>query len=147
MSKRPLDLFKELHVEIVELNNVQSKAYMYEWFDKIVPADKKQQAFECYCFSKDGFCGYLWHVFSYELLEHLQSNNARRAFDKTKKQNVVLISSLDDKVFLIKDATLIKSTAIDEMDDVILTSSDFKWTYAKTHERNLGPYFFSGCTV
>ncbi len=147
MSKRPSILLKEFHVEFIELNNGQSKAYMYEWFEKIVPADKKQKALECYCFSKDGYCGYLWHVFSFGLLEHLQANDARRAFDETKKQNVVLVSSLDDKVFLIEDAASIKSTAIDEIDDVILTSSDFKWTYAKTHERNLGPYFYSGCRI
>ncbi len=139
MSKR---LLNEMHVGFVELNDKQSEAYMYEWFDKIVPADKKQKALECYCFSKDGYCGYLWHVFSYGLLEHLQDNDARRAFDKTRKRDVVLIASFDDKVFLIKDAASIKSSAIDRMDDVILTSADFQWIYAKTHERDLGPYFY-----
>jgi hypothetical protein len=44
--------------------------------------------------------------------------------------------------FYILNASALTASDLDKINDVVLTSTDFKWAYAKTHEPELGPYFF-----
>ena len=43
--------------------------------------------------------------------------------------------------YRISDASKITSEHLETLFDVILTSHDFAWTYAKISEDNAGPYF------
>ncbi len=87
---------------------------------------------------------YLWHVFSFELLDKnafLTGDSARKAYDKTDKHNATYIEWFEDDE--AKDLTqeLRTAKALDEMTEVYVVASDFSWTYIKTHESMCGPYF------
>lgn len=86
----------------------------------------------------------LWHVFSFELLDpkkFLIGDEAKAAYDKINKQGALYIEWFKDKT--IKEMTLELNTAsaLDKLVEVYVVSSDFSWTYIKTHESTCGPYF------
>ena len=87
---------------------------------------------------------YLWHVFSWELLEKkvfLSGDSARQAYDQTDKHNALYIDWFEDDE--TKKLTEILSTAkaLDEMIEIYVIASDFSWTYIKTHESMCAPNF------
>ena len=53
-----------------------------------------------------------------------------------------LLSNWDNTGYYVPDAAELSALCLEEITDVVLTSKDFKWTYAKTHESDLGPYFY-----
>jgi hypothetical protein len=140
MDEKMLEHFRNLDIGAVELSGAQIKKFIDEWFNRIVPRDMHERAADL-CFLKDDKMGYLWHVFSYEMVDCIQSDEARRAYDKTERKEAILWS-WDARAFFIKDASGLNSVILDDMIDVIITSHDFQWTYAKTHEGYCGPYFY-----
>ena len=36
----------------------------------------------------------------------------------------------------------LKAETLEKFTDVIVTSANFAWTYCKTHESDIGPYFY-----
>ena len=87
---------------------------------------------------------YLWHVFSWELLDKkvfLTGNSARKAYDKIDKHNALYIDWFEDNETKNLTAKLSTANALDEMTETYVIASDFSWTYIKTHESMCGPYF------
>ncbi len=87
---------------------------------------------------------FLWHVFSYELLDEeafLTGDNAREAYDAIDKHNAICIEWFQDDE--TKELTLKYSTAksLDKLTEIYVAAPDFSWTYIKTHESMCGPYF------
>ena len=87
---------------------------------------------------------YLWHVFSWELLEDnrfLMGDQAREAYDEIDKRGAIYIEWFEDEK--THDITRNLNTALDldKKVEVYVVASDFSWTYIKTHESMCGPYF------
>ena len=87
---------------------------------------------------------YLWHVFSWELLDKkafLTGDSARKAYDETDKHTALYIAWIEDDE--AKDLTkeLATANALDNMTEIYVVAPDFSWTYMKTHESMGGPYF------
>ena len=139
---RTIKILKKKYVKFDKLSSKQIEEREQEWFERFVPDEKQARAIECYCFPRDGYSGYLWHVFSYELLPYLKMGDARNAFKDVDRHEAILLSNWDGTGFIIHDASLLSDEDIDEMEDVIITDIDYHWTYIKTHESNLGPYFY-----
>lgn len=119
--------------------------YKKSWVEQLVPPEKQEKAAECYLLpGEDGYSDYLWHAFSFELVDALCGDAARTAFDEAAKGSAVLISAWDEAGYLISDSSRLTAAVLDEIIDVVITDSDFGWTYAKPHEEYLGPYFFRG---
>lgn len=140
-----ISCLKEAGVSIVELTFLDEEGYKREWFSRVVPEDKRQKATESNCFDTDGCSGYLWHVFSYNVLEHIEGVHAKKTFDKFPKQEAILLANWGDVDNItscrLKNISNITATDLDILHDVILTDINFEWTYAKTHEKGCGPYF------
>ena len=87
---------------------------------------------------------YLWHVFSWELLDKkvfLTGNSARKAYDQIDKHNALYIDWFEDAETKNLTAKLSTAIALDEMTEIYVVAPDFSWTYIKTHESMCGPYF------
>ena len=88
---------------------------------------------------------YIWHIFSWELLDehkYLNGEEAKKAYDKEDKSDAIYIEWFEDDE--TKDITweLSSAKALDKLVEVYVVAKDFSWTYIKTHEGNLcGPYF------
>ena len=87
---------------------------------------------------------YLWHVFSWELLDKkvfVSGDSARQAYDQIDKLNALYIDWFGDDETKKLTPKLSTAKALDEMTEVYVIASDFSWTYIKTHEGMCGPYF------
>lgn len=87
---------------------------------------------------------YIWHIFSWELLnenQYLIGEKAKEAYDKIGKKDAIYIEWFEDKHTkdLICDLTTAKE--LDDFVEIYVVGKDFKWTYIKTHESMCGPYF------
>lgn len=89
------------------------------------------------------FNQYLWHIFSYHKLEHLEREEAREAFNKIKKGECYIFYQNDDEALYIKNASKIRAEDFDMEQDVYIVDKKFTWTYVHTHEEFCGPYFHS----
>ncbi|MBQ9806010.1 MAG: DUF4275 family protein [Clostridia bacterium] len=87
---------------------------------------------------------YLWHVFSWELLEEkkfLVGDQAGAAYDKADKRGAIYIEWFQDEKTHDITWDLNTADALDNMVEVYVVARDFSWTYIKTHEGMCGPYF------
>lgn len=71
-----IDRLHRNDIGFMELTPQEIESHRQEWFINFVPSDKRAIALNSYCFDNDGCCGYLWHVFSYEILNCLVGDKA-----------------------------------------------------------------------
>lgn len=117
-----------------------------EWdnhFDCLV-SDEAKQAAKYYSNQ------FRWHLFSFELLPAIQGDQARAAFNESKKGELYLFFDYADETYRVKNAHLLTADDIEALrENSSLNLSDMyfydplnKWTYIKPHEEYCGPYFF-----
>lgn len=90
---------------------------------------------------------YIWHIFSWNLLEpesFLTGDDARSAYDNVDKSDCLFCDMFGPNG--VTDQLLDEYSSSKEIDSKItelyVISSDYSWTYIKTHENDLcGPYF------
>ena len=87
--------------------------------------------------------GYLWHIFSYDLVPCLSGDNARKALAELPDTGCYRFY----KEYPPQDQPRIKAISMAEVSslpddlDWYLVDKDFAWTYVHTHEEDCGPYF------
>lgn len=91
---------------------------------------------------------YLWHIFSFEFVECLKGNEARRAFDELEYERAIRFydgysSGHSNSISDVAEVGRLTSKDLDDdrHSDVYVTAEDFSWTYVRTHEDMCGPYF------
>lgn len=87
---------------------------------------------------------YIWHVFSWELLDEAKfsvGDSAKDAYNKIDKDNAIYIDWFSDDGVKALTQELSTAEALDQMTEVYVAAPDFSWTYIKTHEIVCGPYF------
>lgn len=88
---------------------------------------------------------HLWHLFSHDLVPHLEGDEARDAFDQEDYAEAICF--YDGYAGHIEDASEIEKLYAEDIDDddgydIYIVAKDFSWTYVRTHERDYcGPYF------
>lgn len=136
-------LLERLGIAYAPMTEKQISEHKQAWVHRFIPLEKQQKAKECYCLPTDSGCSdYLWHAFSFELLDGLCGDEAQIVLGTVQINEAILLSNWEDVGFHIPDASALTAQLLEMIDDVVLTSADFNWTYAKTHESELGPYFF-----
>lgn len=113
------------------------------WEDKFACNLSKHEREEIYMVNIDGFCGYLWHIFSYGKIKHYSREEANKLFDNIDKKFCYIFYQHEDDVLIIENANnFCADDLVNEM-DIYVVNKDFSWTYVRTHERDFGPYFVS----
>ena len=90
---------------------------------------------------------YIWHVFSFPLLEYntlLTGDEARKAFDKIDKSNCICCDMFGTEGVTDTLAPDCCTAATIDLRyrEFYVVASDYSWTYIRTHEDGLcGPYF------
>ena len=86
----------------------------------------------------------LWHLFTWGEVTCLQGDEARKAFDELQYDTAIRFydgyAGHIEKVSVI-DKISAKKVDKDKKSDVYIVAKDFSWTYVRTHETGLGPYF------
>lgn len=89
----------------------------------------------------NGACGYLWHLFSYEKTDCYTNNEAESAFDLVEKDSCYVFYQHSDYALIIEDASQLKANLFNNEEDIYIVDKQFHWTFVRTHESYLGPYF------
>lgn len=89
------------------------------------------------------FSDFLWHSFSYGVLDGLIGPKARAAFTRKKKQRAYIFYQHRDSTYLVDHIETLKSRDFDLEDDIYIMDEGLEWTYVNTHESQCGPYFFT----
>jgi hypothetical protein len=136
---RQIELLKDKGILITELEN-KGGELREQWEEAFAKHLGKSQK------SKIHFNQYLWHVFSFEKIDCLDSQDAIDAFNQLKKKECYIFYQGDENALMIKNANRIKAEDItnkmeEYIDDVYVVDKDFTWTYVHTHESFCGPYF------
>ena len=86
----------------------------------------------------------LWHLFTWGNVSCLQGDDARKVFDELQYDTAIRFydgyAGHIEKVSVI-DKISAKKVDKDRESDVYIVAEDFSWTYVRTHEEWLGPYF------
>lgn len=135
------------------LNDKETKEYKKLWIDSILPKNVSASIKEkAYSVCTD--CGdYLWHLFSFELVETME--NPTDEFNKLRKKNCTLVFESNNFITVkLKNAEDLEEQDIIDFCksvsgwaccDFVITADDFSWSYSRTHEDyedGFGPYFY-----
>lgn len=85
---------------------------------------------------------FLWHACSYKKIDLLENDEAREAFNKAIKKEVIGFYQNENDVLNFRDGSILKDSDFDLEEDIYVMDADYKWTYIVTHEKEqCGPYF------
>lgn len=142
-TKRELEsVFRKLSISFVPLTEKEIKTYRKNWLKAYAPADLSMRKLWKTCFQHRGSSGFLWHIFSFEILECEEGEKADKLFETSDKSNCVFVSNLNDIAYKLEQAEALNREVLGEFCDWTFTAADFSWTYSKTHEDCCGPYFY-----
>ncbi len=122
---------------------MDSSDFYFEWLRGFAAGISKEDIGKYVVATGD----YLWHVFSWDLIDakdYLQGQAARDAYDRVNKENAVYVDWFGEDQ--VKPVTKEVSTAkaLEHFTEVYVAGDGFSWTYIKTHEGDrCGPYFYS----
>lgn len=84
----------------------------------------------------------LWHVFSYEMVDCEEDDDARETFDAIARDECYLFDEGHGGTpAFVKVRPKPTATQMDREADLYAVALDFSWTYVRTHEDVYGPYF------
>ena len=134
------DLLKSKNIKVTEIP-YWGIYFRNRWEERFVFHLSQLQKEEIHLYGNRYFCGYLWHVFSYDRRPHLYAHEAIQAFNEVKKAKCYIFYQHSADVILVEQADVLEAANFTEEDDVYIVDEAFTWTFVVTHERDYGPYF------
>ena len=117
------------------------KTEFYDKWLKSFANGVSEEAIQKYVVSTGNF---LWHVFSWKLLNeksYLSGEHAKDAYNNIDKKDAVCLMWFEDDETKSLVPAMYTAEALEEWNEVYVAAPDFSWTYMKTHECTCGPYF------
>lgn len=133
-----MDLVDKLRlrsISIEVLDNV-GKELREQWEEKFTGNLSNTQK------SKIHLNQYLWHIFSYQQVEHLSGQEAVKSFNLIKKSECFIFYQHDEVAIKLINSKDIKAEDFENENDIYLVDKNMTWTYVHTHEDSCGPYFY-----
>ncbi|MDD5293160.1 MAG: DUF4275 family protein [Candidatus Izemoplasmatales bacterium] len=84
-----------------------------------------------------------WHIFTWGEVDAVEGLEALNLLNNIDLNAVITFSGFPDdfsKIKMIKSKRKLNEL-LHNSDDVYITALDFSWTFVKTHEDYIGPYF------
>lgn len=131
-------IFTECKADFELLSKKEYKRYKKQWVEQYAPSEKIKKEY----LRSSNFMAFLWHMFSFEFLDCIKGENADELFNQADKTECVIISNIDYIAYKLKNAGGLTDEKVEGFIDVTVTAADFSWTYSKTHELDMGPYFY-----
>ncbi len=135
------NLFDENSIKAERLTKKETDKFKRCWIEAFAPEDANKKEIKANCYTSRKYSTYLWHLFSFEYVK-AQEEKADDLYNEQDKTCCYVLSSCEDLAYRVENAEKLDADFFDEFEDVVITASDFSWTYAKTHEDYLGPYFY-----
>ncbi|MFP7298675.1 DUF4275 family protein [Neobacillus niacini] len=138
------DLYDRLKSKKIKITEIPTwgqylrKEWEKHFADHLDDKEKKS----IYLHDADGFCGYLWHLFSYEKRDCLKGEEAAAAFNNQRKNECYVFYQHANYALLLEKAWMFQSEDLLQEEDIYIVDKGFNWTYIQTHETGwCGPYF------
>lgn len=115
-----------------------------EWENHFANHLKEEEKSAIHMHDFDGFCGYLWHLFSFGKRDCVEGQYAIEAFHKEPKGECYVFYQHDEQAYLLENARLLNYDDLidEESNDLYVVDKQFRWTFVITHETGwCGPYF------
>lgn len=113
-----------------------------QWEDNFANHLSLTEKKDIYLWNDGGFCGYLWHLFSYEKKDSIQGQEAEETFNNEQKGSCYIFWQHTDYVLILENADILIANDLKDEYDIYVVDKEFNWTYVNTHETGLcGPYF------
>lgn len=135
------NLFDENSIKAERLTKKETDKFKRCWIEAFAPEDSNKKEIKENCYKNRLYSTYLWHLFSFEYVK-AQEEKADDLYNEQDKTCCYVLSSCEDLAYRVENAEKLDADFFEEFEDVVITASDFSWTYAKTHEDHLGPYFY-----
>jgi hypothetical protein len=130
-----VDRLRLRNVSIEVLDNI-GKDLRKQWENKFTGSLSNTQKSKIYLNQ------YLWHIFSYQQIEHLSEQEAIEAFNTIKKDECFVFYQDDDEALKLINSKDIKADDFENENDIYIVDKNMTWTYIHTHEDYCGPYFY-----
>ncbi|NRS49525.1 DUF4275 family protein [Brevibacillus sp. HB2.2] len=135
------DRMKEKNTKTTELS-IWGPYLREEWEKHFASHLTEEDKERIFLKNKDGYQGYLWHLFSYKLRDCLEREEADEAFQQVAHESYYVFYQLSNEVLILENAARFSVADLEKEYDVYVVDKDFTWTYVKTHETKwCGPYF------
>lgn len=125
--------FKNVSIEVLDKAGKDLRKQWEEKFACNLSSNQKSKI----CLNK-----YLWHLFSYQQVEHLSGQEAVKEFDTIRKNECFIFYQHGDVARKLINSKYIKAENFDTEDDIYVVDKNMNWTYVHTHEDDCGPYFY-----
>lgn len=130
-----IDKLRLKNVSVEVINNTE-KHFHEQWQEKFAGNLNKSEKNKIYLDQ------YLWHIFSYQKVEHLERGEAMEAFNNIKKDECYAFYQHDDILLKLNNLKDIKAEDFSSEEDIYIVDKSISWTYVHTHEEYCGPYFY-----
>lgn len=135
------NIFKNKNIKVTEIPK-WGTFLRKQWEDNFANHLSFEEKKNIYLWNSGGFCGYLWHLFSYEKKNNLQGQEAEKAFNNEQKDSCYVFWQHTDYALILENADILKASDLEDEYDIYVVDKEFNWTYVNTHESGLcGPYF------
>lgn len=136
-----VDILKNKKVNVTEIP--KWGAYLRkQWENNFANHISDKEKKSIYLYDNGGFCGYLWHIFSYEKKDCLKEEQAEKTFNNELKDTCYIFYQHSDYALIVKKANMFTADDLIDETDIYIVDKEFNWTYVKTHETGwCGPYF------
>lgn len=125
----------------------ETAAFREEWFHRFVSPDKRAMA-RAVCFPKGGLAphghggDHLWHAFGWRYMDCLSGPAARTAYDRKRKEAVLLYDEQTDRLYILPAGAAPSSGQLEGRPHVYIADPRFSWTYSTGDGGiRMGPYF------
>lgn len=113
-----------------------------QWEDNFANHMTIDEKKEIFLYDNNGFCGYLWHLFSYKKKDCVDGQEAEKAFNEEDKSACYVFYQHTNYALILENAGALNSKDLNNEFDIYVVDKEFNWTYVKTHETGwCGPYF------
>ncbi|KKB33222.1 hypothetical protein QY97_03625 [Bacillus thermotolerans] len=144
MLENMMDLVSSMRMKKVRVIEIPKRGtYLRKkWEDNFVNHLNDKEKKTIFLHDQGDFCGYLWHVFSYEKKKCLKEEQADIAFNKEAKKSCYVFYQHSDNAFILENASTLTAEDFVNEEDVYVVDKGFNWNYVRTHETGwCGPYF------
>ncbi len=140
---RNLAVFINLEILVGRIDREDALRLWRELFCADVTAEMKAQTPG---YNED----FMWHIFSFGLIQAAEGNSAEEIFKTQKKDRLILFFEHSSDAYLLENAASLTPDALNLLErnegfscaDVYVFHPVDRWTYVRTHEKSLGPYYY-----
>lgn len=135
------NLFNENSIKAEFLTKKETDRLKRDWIEAFSPVGANKKGIKENCYKNRRYNTYLWHLFSFGYAE-AQEEKADELYNEQDKTCCYILNSCEDLAYRIENGERLDADFLEQFVDVVITATDFSWTYAKTHEDHLGPYYY-----